>query len=303
MPYLNNYVSPPSLPIDSYHSTTPLSTYDQNFIFPVPSCLSSSSRNGVKLFPIVPSIHLEPLFQLFSPFPDSFKWLPYGPFPTYPEFLTFWESVVRRDPGTLLFVVYDLSLRFDNEDGEEEDFEKEGGAGMRKERIAGIVGVLKSNEQNRSSEIGHLHIPPPFQRTHVLTHSISALLHWLLDPPSPSTRESLGLRRVQWFANALNVPSINAALRMGFTKESDCMRWERITKPSKEGLPLPDFLESDPERKEEEKRRGGGRHSAVLGLDWEAWEEGGREKVKGLLEREVKPRDVKEVNFGREVRN
>ncbi|GAA5969967.1 hypothetical protein JCM3765_002327 [Sporobolomyces pararoseus] len=301
MPFLNNYKVPEPLPVAAYHSDTPLEAYDLNFAYDstIPRCLSTTP-NGIKLYPIIPSLHAKRLFDLFAPFPESYRWLPYGPFESFESFLTFLESV-RRDPGTLLFVVYDLSLKFDDGE-EEEDFESEGGKGMRKERIAGIVGILKSVPANRSTEIGHLHIPPPFQRTHVLTHSISALLSWLLDPPTPSSPYNLGLRRVQWFANSLNVPSVKAALRIGFGLESDCLRWERITLPHKEGLPLPSFLEG--ERKEEEEKRGGGRHSSVLSIGWDRWSEGGvREKVNESLQREVKEKSLKDVNFGDRVRN
>jgi len=59
---------------------------------------------------------------------------------------------LRRDEGVLLFVVYDMSLEFS--EGAVEDLGMEGGEGLREERIAGIVGVLKSAPKNRSTEIG-----------------------------------------------------------------------------------------------------------------------------------------------------
>lgn len=99
-----------------------------------------------------PSLHATRLFQLNEPFPESYKYLPYGPFLTLPSFLTFLEEL-RRDEGVLLFVVYDMSLEFS--DGAPEDLETEGGVGLREERIAGIVGVLKSVPKNRSTEIGY----------------------------------------------------------------------------------------------------------------------------------------------------
>lgn len=134
------------------------------------------------------------------------------------------------------------------------------------------------------------------------THSIALLLHWLLDPPT-TTRSStspLGLRRVQWFANPLNVASVVAAQKLGFKLEAARIRWER-TLPARRGkvaLALPGFVNSDDERREREVERGGGRHSSLLSIDWERWETPGRgrEFVDALVARKVpEPRNVRDV--------
>jgi hypothetical protein len=142
----------------------------------------------------------------------------------------------------------------------------------------------------------HLHIAAPFQRTHVLTHAIALLLRWTLNTPTP-TSEGLGLRRTQWFAKSTNIPSITAAKRMGLVEEASLnhpMRWDRVFDHWRDGVePLPIFLTG--ERKEVEEARGGGRHSVLLGTDWEAWENGGREKIDALVGREVKRRKASEV--------
>lgn len=53
-----------------------------------------------------------------------------------------------------------------------------------------------------------------------------------------------------------------------------------------------------------EERVGGGRHSSVLSIGWDKWaEEGVKEKVQALLEREVRTRKLSQVDFGRGVRN
>lgn len=119
---------------------------------------------------------------------------------------------------------------------------------------------------------------PKYQRTHLTTNMIGLLLQYCLELPKNG---GLGLRRVQWQANAQNATSIKAALRLGFLHEG-VKRWERIvpasgTKPNTvERLPR----EGDP-------RRGDfGRHTAVLGLCWDDWEGGTREKV----QESMKPR-------------
>lgn len=59
-------------------------------------------------------------------------------------------ELARRDENTLSFAVYDLSIEFD----EREQFEVQGGKGLREERLAGIVGVKESQPKNRMTEIG-----------------------------------------------------------------------------------------------------------------------------------------------------
>jgi len=53
-------------------------------------------------------------------------------------------ELARKDSNTLLFVIYDLGLEFD--DGDESE--------SRVERIAGIVGVKESRRGDRMIEIG-----------------------------------------------------------------------------------------------------------------------------------------------------
>jgi len=156
----------------------------------------------------------------------------------------------------------------------------------------------------------NVHIAPPFQKSHVSTHAISLLLHWLLDPPSPSTPHNLGLRRVQWFANPLNVSSVIAATKLGFQLEAKEMKWER-TLPLNRGkicLDLPKFLllhddNHDDNRYKLEVERGGGRHSSLLSLDWERWETlGARDFVDRVVERKIpvkrKFKDLKGLALG-----
>ncbi|GAA6058017.1 hypothetical protein JCM3770_003972 [Rhodotorula araucariae] len=148
------------------------------------------------------------------------------------------------------------------------------------------------------TDIGHLHIPAPFQHTHVLTHSITILLRWLLSPPAShagSFPPGFGLRRVQWYANSLNIPSIRAAQRLGLALETTHVAWDRVVLPGKQGVPVPAYIEGA--YREEEERVGTGRQRAVLAIGWDDWhEKGGRERVEALVEgRPVTRRKAKEV--------
>ncbi|BGP21873.1 GNAT family acetyltransferase [Rhodotorula toruloides] len=293
MPFLNAFQPPALLAEDEYHLKTPLDRFDLNCCYPLPG-EAALRTDGVKLVPIIPSLHGRELYDLFSRHPEGYQYLPFGLPSTFAGFLTYLETR-RREPGTLLFTVYDLGLQFEDGDESEE----------RAERIAGIVGILKSMLDNRMTEIGHLHIAAPFQRTHVLTHAVALLLNWLLNPPSsahaslsnsaPLSTPGLGLRRVQWFADARNGPSISAAQRLGFKLETTIMRWDRVLPPFKDGEAIPDCVKGA--WRAEEEKRGGGRHSAVLGLGWDDWlEGGGRAKVTALVQdRPVLKRKAKEV--------
>lgn len=96
---------------------------------------------------IVLVLRLHQLLNVANP-PGGYAFLPYGPFPSYPSFLS-WLEKIRRDPEALLFVVYDLALDLGNGD----DDLKEGQT-LREERIAGVVGVLHSRAWDRMTEVG-----------------------------------------------------------------------------------------------------------------------------------------------------
>jgi hypothetical protein len=95
----------------------------------------------------------------------------------------------------------------------------------------------------------------------------------------------LGLRRVQWQANASNVASVNAAKRLGFQWEG-LIRWQQVLPMGKigsEGAGLE--REGLPRAGWDGREWGPGRHTAMLSLCWEDWVGGGREHVDGLVRR------------------
>ncbi|KAJ7444606.1 acyl-CoA N-acyltransferase [Mycena galericulata] len=141
--------------------------------------------------------------------------------------------------------------------------------------LAGIVDLHYASTANLSAELGIVTLPR-FQRTHVTSNAAGLLLHWALDTPAAG---GLGLRRVAWTTNALNVHSIRAAERMGFRKEA-LLRWDRVLAEGKiedgngakirEGDPNPNCLSRD---------------SVLLGLCWDDWEDGVRDAVDAIMHR------------------
>ncbi|KAF5380134.1 hypothetical protein D9615_006189 [Tricholomella constricta] len=222
-----------------------------NFNVPLPSSLETPRIN---LTPFIPSVHGELFFSAFEIAPELGQYLPIA-FPSYPEFLSFFEEYIRSDDGGVLFAIIDKT---------------KGGDGDLKTQLAGIIGILNCSPRNRAAEIGPVIVLPAFQRTFVSTNAIGAILKYLLDVPSEG---GLGFRRVAWTANPDNQSSIKAAERMGFKKEGT-MRWTWCLPAGNVG-------------KESGKERGGalGRDSVLLAICWDDWEDGGKENVERMIQR------------------
>ncbi|KZT61416.1 hypothetical protein CALCODRAFT_553136 [Calocera cornea HHB12733] len=272
---VNTYRPPaPPSPSDAAALLLPTPSYNANFVFPV----RPLSSNKLALHPFIPALHL-PLFQKHaSVHPGMFAYLPFGPLPTLQSAAELYLKRVESDPHSTWFCVVDLTRppatatdlsSEDNDDGSmsPSEIEKDWHGSF-----AGIIGLLSASASQSQAEIGYLLILPPYQRTHVTTHACSLLLLYLLDPPS---RGGLGLRRVQWKANAANERSVRAAERLGFAREA-VLRWAMVLPQGKEGLDPPPG----------EEGTGKGRHTVMLGLCWDDWEAGGREKVEALIRRE-----------------
>lgn len=140
---------------------------------------------------------------------------------------------------------------------------------------AGIVGLLDASPENLSVEIGFVIAFPKYQRTHIATNMIGLLLEFCLELPENG---GLGLRRVQWQANAENGASAKTALRLGFLYEG-VKRWDRVIPASEL---KPNMVERLP-REGDPRRTDFGRHTTLLGLCWDDWEDGTREKVRELM--------------------
>lgn len=146
--------------------------------------------------------------------------------------------------------------------------------------FAGLCGLI-SQPERATTDMGQL-LVSTFQRTFVGTHSNALLLHYYLD----SVEEGgLGLRRVQWQANVSNVASVNAAKRLGFKLEG-VIRWQQVVPIGKVGSKGAEIdTEGLPRKGLDGKEWGPGRHTAMLGLCWDDWVNGGREHVDALVRR------------------
>ncbi|KAK5651352.1 hypothetical protein OQA88_12585 [Cercophora sp. LCS_1] len=203
--------------------------------------------------------------------PHVYDWLTYGPFADATDYISFYNKTCRDNPNELLLAIIlkaGTVTRKDPASGESVTFEVEDGT------FAGLCGLI-SQPERATVDLGQL-LVSKFQRTFVGTHANALLLHHCLDSPENG---GLGLRRVQWQANASNEASVNAAKRLGFRLEG-VMRWQQVLPVGKKG----DQAQGLPSVSWDGKEWGAGRHTAVLSLCWDDWCHGGREHVDALVE-------------------
>ncbi|EGN99555.1 hypothetical protein SERLA73DRAFT_179637 [Serpula lacrymans var. lacrymans S7.3] len=221
--------------------------YDVNFCFPV----HDLENDRVRLTPFVPSLYAESFVAASLPYPELFKYVPFGPFASAKELVNdFIEPRIHHNPTFILFAVISKASSPGDNDGKDE--------------LAGIIGLLNTSTKYLQ-----------FQRTHVTSNAVGLLMFYALDLPSES---GLGLRRLQWQANELNAASIRVAEKMGFKKEA-VIRWDRAVprgrgkvsngQEIREGDPLTGML---------------GRNTVVLAICWDDWLTE-REKVNDRVQR------------------
>ncbi|KAG2749824.1 GNAT family acetyltransferase [Suillus brevipes Sb2] len=235
---------------------------DLNFCFPV----RELSNERVKMTPFKASIHSSPFISIVSARPELWAHMPTGPFQTVQDFDTnFLEAVVHRDPGMVLFAIIDKTKPPSGADGEGE--------------LAGMMSYTGSSSVNLCTEIGFIIILPQYQRTHVNSNAVGLLLQYALEVPSQG---GLGLRRVQWQCSSVNAPSIRAAERLGFTKEG-ILKWHRVFQGGKDRSKVHSGREFPRGSLGEQDY---GRDTVVLSHCWDDWEQGGREKIQAIMDRQ-----------------
>jgi len=212
------------------------------------------------------SIHSSAFFTASSAHPELWAHMPTGPFGTEHDFNTkFLQTVVHPDPGMVLFAIIDKT--------------KPSSAADEEGALAGMMSYTNTSSVHLSTELGFIIILPQFQRTHVNSNAVGLLLQYALEPPSQG---GLGLRRVQWQCSSMNAPSIRAAERMGFKKEG-VLRWHRVFREGRDRGKVPNGCEFPRGGHDEEEY---GRDTVTLSHCWDDWEQGGREKVQAVVDRQ-----------------
>lgn len=186
------------------------------------------------------------------------------------------ENFRENDKQALLAIVLKAGTitRTDSITGETSSFDVEEGT------FAGFSG-LEGQPERATADLGAL-ILSTFHRTFVGTNANALLLHHLLDGQSQG---GLGLRRVQWQANASNEASVRMAKRLGFQLEG-LIRWQQIMPIGKVGSEGAEIdREGLPRVGWDGRDWGAGRHTALLALCWDDWLNGGRDRVDVLVKR------------------
>ena len=228
--------------------------YDINWMMPLHETTLESDR--VKLTPFVPSLYARAYADQVKAHPDIHRYYPLD-LTSLDKILFEIETRIRSIPAQILFAIIDKA---------------------RGDAFAGVIGLFGASPANLSAEIAWIVVFPEFRRTYVTSNAVGLILNYSLELPSaPPERRGLGLRRVQWTAHPGNQPSIALAKRMGF-KEEGFLRWTWVVPQVVEGNGLP-LRDGDP------KNPNPGRHSVVLSLCADDWENGARELVRQLIDR------------------
>ena len=154
---------------------------------PSPSATLEGER--VVLMPFNLDRDARALYTLFATSDNSDNWvyLPYGPFASEKEFVSWCQSTcTANDP--FFYTIFDLN-----------------------NRPLGLSSFLRIDAVNRVIEVGHIHYSKILQGTAMGTEAQYLLMKYAF--------EQLGYRRYEWKCDALNNASRRAALRLGFSYE------------------------------------------------------------------------------------
>ena len=219
-----------------------------------------------------------------SAHPEVLQYMPWGPWIDLNALGKSIDSNMTSDPGKFMFAIH-ASPEVPDRHGAK--------ASNGEERFAGTLALTNCDKTNACGEVGWVSIPTfrtrtssmlteeitiseDWQRTCVNTHAVGLLLQYMLDREPPHGN-GLGLQRAQWQCHADNAPSRRAAERLGFQFEG-ILRWNRVVAG---GHPGPK-LDGIGRMYGTERSR---RHSCILSICWDDWENGGKEKVQSLIAR------------------
>lgn len=152
------------------------------------------------LVPLDPSKHAPNLFEAFQIDPQGTLWtyLPYGPFSDYNEFQKWLISLsMTEDP--LFYTITDAKT----------------------ELPLGLASYMRITPEHGVVEVGHIIFSNLLKQTTAATEAMYLMMKRAFD--------ELNYRRYEWKCDALNLPSIAAAKRLGFTFEG-IFRQDKVVK-------------------------------------------------------------------------
>ncbi|XOV85782.1 MAG: GNAT family N-acetyltransferase [bacterium] len=140
--------------------------------------------------PLQTEIHATDLFRAFSKDTQGRLWtyMSYGPFATQAQF-TAWVDAASRQTDPLFHAIVDETTG----------------------KALGLCAFLRIKPDVGVIEVGSITFAPELQQTAMATEAMFLMMSRVFD--------ELGYRRYEWKCDALNAPSRQAAVRLGFTFE------------------------------------------------------------------------------------
>ena len=129
------------------------------------------------------------LYEAYAKDTEGRLWtyIPNGPWESHAQFDT-WVRGVNHKPDPFFYAIIDLTTG----------------------KAVGIASYLRIDPASQSIEVGYITYSNLMQRTPISTECMYLMMRGAFD---------LGYRRYEWKCNAMNRPSIDAAMRLGFSFE------------------------------------------------------------------------------------
>jgi RimJ/RimL family protein N-acetyltransferase len=131
--------------------------------------------------------HAADLFIAFDKADALWTYLPYGPFDTANDYGDWIDLKVDGKDPILYAIIDKLS-----------------------QKAMGVASYLRINPSAGSIEVGHICLSPQLQKTKAASEAMFLMMQWAFDA---------GYRRYEWKCDALNLPSRQAAARLGLSYE------------------------------------------------------------------------------------
>ena len=159
----------------------------ENWVEPVWPAGDSLCGTHVELHLLNRKDHAADLFAAFDKADALWTYLPYGPFDTANDYGDWIDRKVDGKDPIFYAIIDKLS-----------------------QKAMGVASYLRINPSAGSIEVGHICLSPALQKTKAATDAMFLMMQWAFDA---------GYRRYEWKCDALNLPSRNAALRLGLSYE------------------------------------------------------------------------------------
>jgi RimJ/RimL family protein N-acetyltransferase len=146
--------------------------------------------NYCQLEPLNPDSHAADLYEAYTADKDGRNWtyLFVGPFETFTTYREWLEAACLGDDPLFHAII-----------------------SAKTGKAVGVATYLRIEPKVGVIEVGHINYSPQLQKTAAATEAMFLMMCRVFD--------ELGYRRYEWKCDALNAPSRNAALRLGFTFE------------------------------------------------------------------------------------